>query len=285
VRVAAFSLYLAALELDPDPQPPQALKFEPLIGKTLVVGDARNVETTPDGQAVLTVPAGLRKFDVIVGNPPWGFRGRAGTAERRRGRGAAAPLPPRGESLDFVLRAVDFARDKTRFGLILSAMPFFARSATGGAAVRHVIELLSPVTLVNLSNLSGWLFDANMPAVVLFARHRPQHADQITVVQVPWSPAGAQSHTFEIAPSDIIKLSFAEWKRQPELLKAAVSGRRRDILLLNRLASANGTLDAQLEALDAKLSVGLKFGNRSRDASSIRELPCCERSSSILHTR
>ncbi len=28
VRVAAFSLYLAALELDPDPQPPEALKFK-----------------------------------------------------------------------------------------------------------------------------------------------------------------------------------------------------------------------------------------------------------------
>ena len=37
VRVAAFSLYLAALELDPDPQPPEALRFEPLIGRTLRV--------------------------------------------------------------------------------------------------------------------------------------------------------------------------------------------------------------------------------------------------------
>ena len=30
VRVAAFSLYLAALELDLDPQPPRALRFKPL---------------------------------------------------------------------------------------------------------------------------------------------------------------------------------------------------------------------------------------------------------------
>ena len=71
VRVAAFSLYLAALELDPNPKPPSALKFKPLIGKTLIVGDMRNVEQTADGQAVLTKRGAKRRFDVIVGNPPW----------------------------------------------------------------------------------------------------------------------------------------------------------------------------------------------------------------------
>lgn len=274
VRVAAFSLYLAALELDPDPQPPQALKFKPLIGKTLVFGDAHNVETTRDGQAVLTTRAGLKKFDVIVGNPPWSFRGQMGTAARRQSGEAGVPLQPRGVGQDFVLRALDFAHDETRFGVILNATPFFSRSQTSLAASRHVIQSLSPVTIVNLSNLSTWLFPkANMPAVALFARHRPQRADQITVVQVPWSPAGTQSHTFEIAPSDILKLPLTDWERRPELLKAAVCGRRRDLLLLDRLATANSTLGAQLKAFGSKLVVGLKFGNRSGDADSLRGLP------------
>ncbi len=76
VRVAAFSLYLTALELDPHPSPPEALRFKPLIGKTLIIADSMNVESTPEGKKVLTEGGDLKKFDVIVGNPPWSFPGR-----------------------------------------------------------------------------------------------------------------------------------------------------------------------------------------------------------------
>ena len=135
IRVAAFSLYLAALELDPNPQPPHALRFRPLIGTTLIVGDARTIETTSDGASALTTPKGLKKIDVIVGNPPWSFKGQAGTAARRRLK-TSSPAQPRGEGLDFVLRASEFAHERTRFGLVLSAMPFFSGSNTGTAAAR-----------------------------------------------------------------------------------------------------------------------------------------------------
>ena len=123
MRVAAFSLYLAALELDPNPRPPRALKFKPLIGKTLIVGDARNVEQTADGQAVLTKRGAKRRFDVIVGNPPWSYGGREATAARRDEATIGAGVhAPRGESLGFVSRAMEFASGNTRFGLILSAV-------------------------------------------------------------------------------------------------------------------------------------------------------------------
>ena len=273
VRIAAFSLYLAALELDPDPQPPEALKFKPLIGTTLIVGNAHGVENTPQGQKVFTTRTGLKKFDVIVGNPPWSFRGREGTIDRQK-RKINVPRQPYGESLDFVTRAMDFARDDTRFGLILSAAPFFARSQTGLMASQHVINSLSPVTLVNLSNLSTWLFPkAKMPAVAFFARHRNQPEDQITLVHVPWSPAGDKSHTFKIARSDIMTLPIADWKRQPEQLKAAIYGCHRDLLLLDKLINTNSTLGERLEVFRTKLSTGLKLGNRSHDATFLRGLP------------
>ena len=86
VRVAAFSLYLAAIELDPDPAPPAALKFKPLIGKSLLVDDAYTVAR--DGNSALAQGGKLSGFDLIVGNPPWSFKGKAGTATRRGDAGS-----------------------------------------------------------------------------------------------------------------------------------------------------------------------------------------------------
>jgi hypothetical protein len=275
IRVAAFSLYLAALEIDPDPQPPESLTFKPLIDRTLFVGDARTIEQSEAGAKALTAGNELKRFDLIVGNPPWSFRGKAGTATRRSA-GATSPAQPRGEGLDFVLRAAEFAHEQTRFGMVLSAMPFFSRSKTGTDASRHVVEALSPVTLVNLSNLSSWLFPAaKMPAVALFARHRPQATDRLTVVQVPWSPAGSKSHTFEITPSDIVQVSLADWKQQPVRLKTAAFGRRRDLRLLDDLAHSHPSLGDRLTGLGTALKDGLILGrpeNRTRDAEELASL-------------
>lgn len=273
VRVAAFSLYLAALELDPDPQPPHSLKFRPLIGKTLLIGDARTVEQSDDGKTALTTLAGLKQFDLIVGNPPWSFKGLSGTEARRKTRVADIPAQPRGEGLDFVLRAAEFSHERTRFGVILSAMPFFSRSGTGMAAAQHVMRLLAPITLVNLSNLCSWLFaTATMPAVVLFARHRSQPSDQVTVVQIPWTASGARTHSFEVSPSDVIKLTLTDIERRPLKLKAASVGRRRDIQLLDALCSAHSGLGVQLAVLKAKFSDGLTHGkaiNQTMDAHAL----------------
>ena len=130
---------------------------------------------------------------------------------------------------------MEFSHKGTRFGLVLSAVQFFSRSGTGIAVSRELIEKLSPVTLVNLSFQSDWLFSrGNLPAVVLFARHRPTDRAEITTVQVPWSPANAQSHTFEIARDDIIALPLDDWRRKPEFLKAAFFGLRRDLALLGQ---------------------------------------------------
>ena len=139
IRIAAFSLYLTALELDPDPKEPRSRAFEPLVGTTLLEGDAHAIEETEAGRRVLTTEAGLRKFDVVVGNPPWGYRGGTATASRRE-RLSGSSLSPRGESLDFVRRGAEFAHSRTRLGLIVSARPFFARSETGLQAAQETIQ-------------------------------------------------------------------------------------------------------------------------------------------------
>ena len=264
-RIAAFSLYLAALELDPHPHRLDGLRFDPLVNRTILVSDAFDVDL------------GTSKFDVIVGNPPWSYRGRAGTGARRV-RSPSAPRSPRGESLDFVARAMQFAHDRTRFGVVLSATPFFSRSATGLAAVQRIVEALGPVTLVNLADLSNWLFPrADMPAMVLLARHGEQPADRMTLVQARWSSTGERSHAIEFAPCDISTLPIASWQRHPGLFKAAFLGQRQDLLLLDDLWEKLQPLETRLRAVGSGLKAGLIVGNRSRDAVFLKGLPFAKR--------
>ncbi len=280
VRVAAFSLYLAALELDPNPQPPEALKFEKLIGRSLFVGNARNIETTNDGAALLSDDGSCRKFDIVVGNPPWTFRGKEGTKERKATLRSGTPRQPRGESLDFVLRALDFSHDTTRFGVVLDAMPFFSGSGTGSAATRHIVERLKPVTLVNLAAHTKWLFPtASKPAVVLLARQRKQSGDRLTLVNVPWSPSAERSYAFDIAPGDISSLSLKEWSSNPKHLKLAMVGSGRDRILLEELQRQFNPFRTWLEMMQTDWRDGLTLGKeaqRTRDASQLIGLPFLE---------
>lgn len=276
VRIAAFSLYLAALELDPDPTDARSLGFEPLIGHTLLIGDARTIHETEDGRRVLTSGSELKRFDVVVGNPPWSYAGKASTAIRRR-TGSTTPLPPRGQGFDFVHRGMDFAHEKTRFGVFVSALPFFSRSGTGAKAARHLIELLGSVTLVNLSELSRWLFPrAKMPAMAVMARHRGGSSDVMQLVHVRRSLKGDHSHTIDLSSSSASTLPVASWMRNAGLCKAAFFGRKHDLLLVDRLGQRFEPLKDELEALGSDLSSGLTFGaqrNRTRKASFLATLP------------
>lgn len=266
IRIASFSLYLAALELDPTPRRKAGIKFEPLIGKTLLVGDAFDVEL--DGQ----------KYDVIVGNPPWSFRGRKGTATRRA-RISGWPIQPRGESLDFVQLAMSLASDGTRLGMILSATSFFGRSSTGQEAAQAVVQSLDRVTLVNLSELSHWLFPkAKMPAMVLLGTCRRDRTedpvgDQMALVHARWSPSGERSHLVELSPNDIAGLPVASWKRNASLFKAAFLGYRHDLLLLDEMTDRFGILEEELSTLGQPLRTGLIFGDGSDDATFLLGLP------------
>jgi len=274
IRIAAFSLYLAALELDPDPKDRRSRGFRPLKGRTLLVGDARTIDQRGQGKRILTTAAGLKRFDVIVGNPPWSYRGKTGTAVRAE---SSTPLPPRGQGFDFIHRGIDFSHQNTRFGVLVSALPFFSRSSTGANAAHHLVESLGSVTLINLAELSNWLFPrANMPAMAVLARNRHDRAGSMRLVQARRSFKTDRSHTIELTSSVVSTLPVSGWTRNTGLCKAAFLGHKHDLLLADRLWNRFGALGDRLRTLGTRLAAGLTLGsphNRTRDASFLTDLP------------
>ncbi len=273
MQVAAFSMYLAALELDPDPTDRRSLRFDPLVGRTLLAGDAREIERTVAGRRALTTDAGLKQFDVVVGNPPWTYKGRSGTAARRA-QGPAHRRSPRGESLDFVRRGQDFAHTKTRFGVIVSASPFFARSATGLQTVQETVESFGSVTLVNLSDLSGWLFArANMPAMALICGGPEKRPGSMELVHVARSPERTRSRTIGAVVGDVTPVPVESWKRNRHLLKTGFMGGQHDLLLMDGLWERHEPLEKRLRVLGTRMASGAKRGNRRKKTGRLQELP------------
>lgn len=240
--IAAFSLYLAALELDTDPIDNLAdLKFHRLIGRSLFEADALG-----DDLPEVIAEGG---FDAVVGNPPWTFDSTHKAPPRDRRKGVAT-RPRRSPDQRFLQRAAALAGDKGRVGMVMKATPFFSREEQAVEARNALLEMLKPTALVNLSALRREkLFpDAVSPALLFFARCAlmPKE-DQILVGSAPWTPDFRRSGVFHIGPGELRPTPLAKILRSPAILKAATFGGARDVWLIDRLERENPKLGDMLD--------------------------------------
>lgn len=246
--IAAFSLYLAALELDEDPVVDIAdLKFHRLIGTTLFEADAVG-GALPDAVT-------KHQFHAVVGNPPWTFVRQATTRRRTQGD-ERDTRPRRSPDQEFLWTAIQLAGESGRIGMIMKASPFFSKDQHAVVAREALLRKLSPVALVNLSALrKEELFpDASGPALLLFARcSLLDSGERLLIGSIPWTPDFRRTGVFHIGPGEMRSVSLARVLRVPPMLKAVAFGSIRDGWLIEKLERTFPTLDALLDK--AKLQV------------------------------
>jgi hypothetical protein len=242
--IAAFSLYLAALELDEQPiSDVNDLKFDHLIETTLFEAD-----TT--GKAVLAKLVG--PFDAVVGNPPWTFVRHAGGSRPRRSGQTSTLRPRRSPDQAFLSVAADLAGESGRIGMVMKATPFFSKDVHAVAARSALLERLAPVALVNLSFLrkEGLFPDATGPALLFFARCAlASTPDQMLVGSIPWTPDFKRTGVFHFGPAEIRTVPLARVLGTPNVLKAATFGTVRDGWLIDKLEQTLPTLATVLDRL------------------------------------
>ncbi|RWO24867.1 MAG: SAM-dependent DNA methyltransferase [Mesorhizobium sp.] len=244
--IAAFSLYLAALELDEQPiSDIRDLKFDRLIDTTLFEADSLGEN--------LPTQITSRSFDAVVGNPPWTFVRKEGGAERRRASDTSTLRPRRSPDQAFLSLGADLAGPCGRVGMVMKATPFFSKDIHAVAARNHLLERLAPVALINLSYLRREeLFpDAVGPALLFFARCGlgPQ-ADRMLVGSIPWTPDFRRTGVFSLGPGEIRSVPLKSVLTTPPFLKAATFGTVRDGWLIERLEKDFPRFDALLQVLE-----------------------------------
>ncbi|HSX91290.1 MAG TPA: N-6 DNA methylase [Hydrogenophaga sp.] len=162
VRVAAFSLYIALLELSSPSDLPRLIKAKkllpPLYGKTLHPGtDFFSIKEAPT-------------YDVIIGNPPW--KGRAGleTSAQNWAKAKGYPLPAKDIAWGFVWKALESVKAAGLVAFLLPAMGAL-HNTESQAARKMLLERSRVRRIINLSDLCFQLFDgaARPTAFVLYS--------------------------------------------------------------------------------------------------------------------
>ncbi len=262
VQIAAFSLYLTALEMDPDPQPPSVLKFRPLIGQNLFAADAFNEEAAFNQQE----PFAFKEFDAIIGNPPWTTTksNRLYIDYCKRNNYTISH-----EALDqaFLWRIGDFANEKTRIGVILAAKPFFSHTDNARKAKKDLLSRFKPKAMINLSDLrTEKLFPtATAPAMVLIAEgEKPKAKDSFSFVFVERTASFKRHGIIEIEPENITRLSTCRAASDPDMLKVASWGSARDLALIQRLRDSFPSLKSLIHRHGWNAGQGFFPGNRSQ---------------------
>lgn len=163
LKFAALSLYLTALELDPDPTPLSELRFDRLDEKSLIyVGQGKGHKQINVGSLSEFLPQALNKqFDVVIGNPPWTRQGadvglHFNSLVRRiaREKGLTDEVVKNLEvgvfpDIPFVWRALEWAKPGGMIAFALHAQHLLFRQGKG-ARMRHaLLECLELTGIMN----------------------------------------------------------------------------------------------------------------------------------------
>lgn len=271
IQIAAFSLYLTALELDQeleqDKHLSSNLKFQPLIGRSLFSCDAFDYKAHFNNVEALA----NKKIHAIVGNPPWTkskFTKSASTYCKRerpeQGYPKGYPLaygnPP---DQAFLWRAGDFSNENTQIGLILHGKSFFSNSSEAVEAKKALLDRFKPRVIINLSKLyRDQLFpNSEAPAMILIAEGQRSEARDSCYFVCPKRSLEYRKHgILEIGSEDIKKLPVQGIASDSDMLKVATWGSARDMQLIQNLRSSFSSVE---DVVGHAPKNGIKVGNKS----------------------
>lgn len=262
LKLAALSLYLTALELDPDPFPPDKLVFAPLLGKVLF--NARlSGEEFPYQLPVLGSlgPAIAERhnsqYDLIIGNPPWTPWAGEGSdslndqvnkiirkialkrdparlkvvAETYKNARKVSDLP-------FMWRAMEWAKPEGIIALAMSARILFSRNDAVSMNRNALFNALRITGILNgtaLRRTKVWP-TIKAPFCLMFAINRiPDDKEVFQFISPEVDDACNENGRMRIDYADAHPIQFSVLRDKPTILKTLFRGNVLDAEVMRRI--------------------------------------------------
>lgn len=260
MRFAALGLYLAAIELDPNPEPVEKLRFENLRGRVLHnMGDSDGNLRSLGSLSDRVGGAHLGRYDLVVGNPPWSSgtglpnwasvkRHVAEIAHTRVPDGPVPKLPNEVLDLPFVWRAMEWARQGGQIAFALHARLLFQQAegmSEERAALFGAINVTGIVNGSEIRSTKVWP-EISAPFCLLYARNElPPPGAGFKFVSPRYESSLNTAGAWRVDVSNAETITFDQVIQRPEILKIAFRGSQLDLEIYDRLITRKlPTLDA-----------------------------------------
>jgi hypothetical protein len=299
IKLAALSLYLTAIELDPKPVPPEKLKFRHLRNKVLF--NFRRDGIDPEEGAVAGSLAGHvgnrfdGQFDLILSNPPWtSLKGRERLLAEEFNRLSKAIIARRadeeiagayenpnfGPDLPFVWKATEWCKPGGRIAMALPARILLKQEDIPRRARETFLRLVEVTGIINGTNLSDTAVWPHMgqPFMLLFARNRkPKAGHTFRLITPQYDTSLNRNGEMRIDAKSVQPVDVEVTFEQPWLLKTLAVGTSLDAEVIRRIKSAAGRpLQSYWEkdlGLISRNGYQIKQRQTQRNASFLRGLP------------
>lgn len=299
IKLAALSLYLTAIELDPKPVPPEKLKFRHLRNKVLF--NFRREGIDPDGGAIagsLGEHVGSRfdaQFDLVLSNPPWtSLKGKDAYLAEELSRLSKAIIvrradkptadayenPDFGPDLPFLWKATEWCKPGGRIAMALPARILLKQENIPHRARNTFLRLVEVTGIINGANLSDTAVWPQMgqPFMLLFARNRkPRIGHTLRMITPQYDTLLNQNGEMRIDADSAQPIEVEATYEHPWLFKALTVGTSLDVEVIQRIMSSSGRpLQRYWEndlGLISRNGYQIKPAQTQRSASALQGLP------------
>ncbi len=264
LKLSALSLYLTALELDPDPFPPSALKFKKLHNLVLIPTRGED-EAFPKYPILGSLGPVIgeeynSQFDIVLGNPPWTSLKGKGSGEinsqieknirsllkKRNADGRfdnyidSFENPDKVPDLPFVWRSLEWLKPQGVIAFVLHGRLLFKRDGLGVVARNVLFRAMRVTGILNGAGLEStevWP-GINQPYCLLFGKNRLPEANDVFYYISPSREKSLNSRSIvRVDYQSAQPINPITLENHPTLLKTLFKGNALDAELIDRIDS------------------------------------------------